>query len=55
MSETLTHLTCPAIVIQFAVPQVKGDDLADEVREQFLSQYIRKRRPLMWSSTLPRA
>jgi anti-anti-sigma factor len=39
MSETLTHLTCPAIVLQFAVPQVKGDDLADEVREQCLTLY----------------
>jgi anti-anti-sigma factor len=39
MSEPLTHLTCPVVVIQFTVPEVKGDDLADEVREQCLSLY----------------
>jgi anti-anti-sigma factor len=39
MSQPLTHITCPVVVLRFAVTELKGDEMADEVREQFLAVY----------------
>src|SRR5206468_3314274 len=41
MSEPIKHLACPVVVIRLAVAELKGDDLADEVREQLLVLYHR--------------
>src|SRR5215470_16797478 len=41
MSEQFKHLTCPVVVVRLAVAELKGDDLADEVREQLLTLYHR--------------
>jgi anti-anti-sigma factor len=43
MPEPLTHLTCPVVVLRLTVAEVKGDDLADEIREQCLMLYQQAR------------
>jgi anti-anti-sigma factor len=39
MSEPITRLTCPLVVLRLVVPELKDDEVADEVREQCLAQY----------------
>jgi anti-anti-sigma factor len=39
MSQPLKHITCPVVVLRFTVTELKGDEMADEVREQFLMVY----------------
>jgi anti-anti-sigma factor len=41
MAEQFKHLTCPVLVVRLAVAELRGDELADEVREQLLTLYHR--------------
>ena len=41
MSETLKHLSCPVVVLRVSVAEVRGDDLADDLREEMLAVYER--------------
>ena len=39
MPATSSHVNCPVVVFRLTVKELKGDDLADEIREYFLTLF----------------